>query len=196
MMSPSSESIDLYESFFEQATENPSPLPYQGRLATDSPLGVLLDVPTGLGKTAAAILAWVWRRRFAEESVRKSTPRRLVYCLPMRVLVEQTFAEAVKWLDRIGLLAGKARWTEVGADHLPTKKARLCRSNDGKKRGYVPTPGTAGVREESWAAVNGQRGQYPVAVHLLLGGEDCTDWAVWPERDAILIGTQDMLLRS
>jgi hypothetical protein len=43
----------------------------------------------GLGKTAAAILAWLWRRRFATEQVRAQTPRRLVYCLPMRVLVEQ-----------------------------------------------------------------------------------------------------------
>lgn len=193
-MSAPSESIDLYRSFFEQATENSSPLPYQIRLATEIPLRALLDIPTGLGKTAAAILAWVWRRRFAEPSVRESMPRRLVYCLPMRVLVEQTFTEAVKWLDRIGLLAGEAHWTELGANHLPTKKARLCRSNDGKERGYVPTPETAEVREGCWAAVNGQRGRHPVAVHLLLGGEDRTDWALWPERDAILIGTQDMLL--
>ncbi len=112
----------------------------------------------------------------------------------MRVLVEQTFAEAVRWLDRIGLLAGETRWTEVGADHLPTKKARLCRTNDGKERGYVPTSESAHVREGGWAAVNGQRGRHPVAVHLLLGGEDHTDWALWPDRDAILIGTQDMLL--
>src|SRR5204863_6515372 len=37
-------------------------------------------------------------------------------------------------------------------------------------------------------------GQNPIAVHLLLGGAERTDWAQWPERDAILIGTQDMLL--
>src|SRR5580704_15743697 len=128
-MSALSESIDRYRSLFEQATENSAPLPYQAKLATESEFCALLDVPTGLGKTAAAILAWIWRRRFAEESIGRTTPRRLVYCLPMRVLVEQTFAEAVKWLDRIGLLAGEARWTE-DADHLPTKKARLRRSDD------------------------------------------------------------------
>ncbi|HWB09925.1 MAG TPA: CRISPR-associated endonuclease Cas3'' [Pirellulales bacterium] len=33
-----------------------------------------------------------------------------------------------------------------------------------------------------------------MAVHVLMGGEDRTDWASWPERDAVLIGTQDMLL--
>lgn len=193
-MDTTPEFYERYRAFFEQATENATPLPYQAKLATQSDFHALLDVPTGLGKTAAVILAWVWRRRFAEESVRRGTPRRLVYCLPMRVLVEQIFAEATKWLDRIGLLAGETRWTEVGADQLPTKKARLHRSNDGKERGYVPAPETAEVRGESWAAVNGQRGRYPVAVHLLLGGEDHTDWALWPERDAILIGTQDMLL--
>lgn len=185
---------ERYRAFFEQATENATPLPYQTRLATEIDFRALLDVPTGLGKTAAAILAWVWRRRFAEEPVRRSTPRRLVYCLPMRVLVEQTFTEAVRWLDRLGLLAGETHWTQVGADHLPTKKARLYRGNDGKERGYAPAPEIAKVREESWAAVNGQRGQYPIAIHVLLGGEDRTDWALWPERDAILIGTQDMLL--
>lgn len=185
---------ERYRLFFEQATENSTPLRYQARLATESDFRALLDVPTGLGKTAAAILAWVWRRRFAEESVRRSTPRRLVYCLPMRVLVEQTFAEAVKWLDRIGLLAGEAHWTEAGGDLLPTKKARLCRSNGGNERGYVSAPETGEVREECWAAGNGQRGRYPIAIHLLLGGEERTDWALWPERDAILIGTQDMLL--
>jgi hypothetical protein len=30
----------------------------------------------GLGKTAAAILAWLWRRRFADEQVRAQAPRR------------------------------------------------------------------------------------------------------------------------
>jgi CRISPR-associated endonuclease/helicase Cas3 len=30
------------------------------------------------------VLAWLWRRRFAGQQVRLATPRRLVYCLPMR----------------------------------------------------------------------------------------------------------------
>ena len=36
-----------------------------------------------------------------------------------------------------------------------------------------------------------------VGVHILMGGEDPTtmrDWDLQPEADAILIGTQDMLL--
>jgi CRISPR-associated endonuclease/helicase Cas3 len=181
-VSISSESLQKYEAFFSQATGQPSPLPYQGRLALDSPLAALLDVPTGLGKTSAAILAWLWRRRFADEAARAGTPRRLVYCLPMRVLVEQTANEAAKWLARLGLLAGEAHWSEC-EDGLPTKTSRL--------RDYRQD--LEATQVGGWAASNGDLGR-PIAVHILLGGEERTDWALWPERDAILIGTQDMLL--
>lgn len=124
-MNTSPELVERYRALFEQATEKCSPLPYQTQLAIQSDFRVLLDVPTGLGKTAAAILAWVWRRRFADEPVRKSTPRRLVYCLPMRVLVEQTFTEAIRWLNRLGLLGGEVHWTEWGPDHLHEEIATL-----------------------------------------------------------------------
>jgi CRISPR-associated endonuclease/helicase Cas3 len=79
------EFIDL----FRLATGN-KPYPYQTRLAIGRALPHLLDIPTGLGKTAAVVLAWLWRRRFANEAIRRQTPRRLVYCLPMRVVVDQT----------------------------------------------------------------------------------------------------------
>lgn len=82
------------------------PYPYQERLACAEPFPELLDVPTGLGKTAAAVLAWLWRRRFhGDQAIRDSTPRRLVYCLPMRVLVEQTHASVIRWLTNLDLLA-------------------------------------------------------------------------------------------
>ena len=45
-----------------------------------------------------------------------------------------------------------------------------------------------------WIPPDGDRGSHPVAVHRLLGGEERSDWTLWPERDAVLIGTQDMLL--
>lgn len=67
------------------------PYPFQVRFACRATLPELVDVPTGLGKTAMAVLGWLWRRRFHPDvSIRHATPRRLVYCLPMRVLVEQT----------------------------------------------------------------------------------------------------------
>jgi len=86
--------------WFRQATGN-EPYPFQIRFACDPTLPELVDVPTGMGKTAMAVLGWLWRRRFAEKKVRKATPRRLVYCLPMRVLVEQTAGEANKWIAEL-----------------------------------------------------------------------------------------------
>jgi CRISPR-associated endonuclease/helicase Cas3 len=82
--------------FFETATGH-KPYPYQERLATGAELPTIIDVPTGAGKTAAVVLGWLWRRRFASEDVRKRTPRRLVYCLPMRVLVTITI-ENKRWV--------------------------------------------------------------------------------------------------
>ena len=174
-----------FEDIFHQATEADTPYDYQRSLAVEGNTKPrLLSIPTGLGKTAAAVLAWLWRRRFADKSIRRQTPRRLVYCLPMRVLVEQTFGEAVRWLDRLGLLAGEVTWENTGEDGLPTRLSRLtC---------YEANP--ADERATEWAKDHSDFGTGRIAIHLLMGGEERTDWALWPERDAILIGTQDMLL--
>ncbi|SRR5712692_665305 len=96
-----------YAEFFKQATRSEAmpqgltPLPYQNRLAEED-WPDLLDIPTGLGKTAAVVLSWLWRRRGAKPD--PETPRRLVYCLPMRVLVEQTRANVETWLKNLDLL--------------------------------------------------------------------------------------------
>src|SRR6266496_4822400 len=74
------------------------PYPYQQRLAADG-LPELLRVPTGAGKTAAAVLPWLWRRL----ALRDSAPDRLVYVLPLRSLVEQTHKQIAGWLDRLAL---------------------------------------------------------------------------------------------
>ncbi|MBX5437004.1 MAG: DEAD/DEAH box helicase [Alicyclobacillaceae bacterium] len=63
----------------------------------------IVRVPTGAGKTAAAILAWLWRALHGPEEIRQSTPRRLVYCLPQRTLVQQTYDSARRWLARLGM---------------------------------------------------------------------------------------------
>lgn len=182
-----------FKSFFAQATTLPDPYAYQIRLAEEGgTVPCLLDVPTGLGKTAAVILAWIWRRRFADKNIRSQTPRRFVYCLPMRVLVEQTYIEAIKWLDRLALLAGSAAWTQLDSAKLPTKHAQPKRNQSGSGWGYRSAPEAS--HKDGWASQNQDQGSYPIAVHLLLGGEAKSDWALWPERDAILIGTQDMLI--
>ncbi len=176
-----------YREFFQRATggENADPYPYQALLAEGKELPTLLDIPTGLGKTLAVVLAWLWRRVFASEKFGDVTPRRLVYCLPMRVLVEQTFTVVIQCLDRLGLLAGIARWSDGDTDGLPTPDAKLIKYNPDPSD-YRPLTG--------WAAEHCKPGTCRIAVHLLMGGEDATDWALYPERDAVLIGTQDMLL--
>ncbi|MGH8611496.1 MAG: type I-G CRISPR-associated helicase/endonuclease Cas3g, partial [Gammaproteobacteria bacterium] len=105
-----------YDAFFREATQlGVAPFPYQQRLALED-WPELLDVPTGLGKTAAVTLAWAWKRGLRTDGNRESepapaTPRRLVWCLPMRVLVEQTAENARKWLRNLGHFgsAGEAR---------------------------------------------------------------------------------------
>lgn len=127
-----------YAEWFAEITKK-IPFPYQERLATETELPILLNVPTGAGKTAAAVLSWLWRRRYADVATCQRTPRRLVYCLPMRTLVEQTHTEVEAWLEKAGLS------DEIG-------------------------------------------------LHLLMGGAVSNDWEAHPEKDCILIGTQDQLL--
>lgn len=144
-----------------------TPFPYQQQFATQGVVCPdIIHAPTGAGKTLTAILGWLWRRRFhPDQAVRKATPRRLVYCLPMRVLVEQTFAEAVRWLHRLGLLDAWPAFTPENSAGVKAYQPRLDPESAGK-----------------------------IAVHLLMGGEPRRDWDLFPERDAVLIGTQDMLL--
>ncbi len=66
----------------------------------------LIHIPTGFGKTMGVFATWAWHRVYQR---RKTWPRRLVWCLPMRVLVEQTAEEIRKALDNAGLL-----WDENG----------------------------------------------------------------------------------
>lgn len=147
-----------FDEFFQSATGGhgkvAAPYPYQCEFASSKVLPQLLNVPTGAGKTATAILGWLYRRRFHPDAeVRNSTPRRLVYCLPMRTLVEQTIRCAEDWLRALELLAEQPRDKNT--------------SSNGARR---------------------------IAVSVLMGGEDSGDWSLYPEDDAILIGTQDMLL--
>ncbi|MDI1250923.1 MAG: CRISPR-associated endonuclease Cas3'' [Lacunisphaera sp.] len=144
-----------FSPFFRAATSN-TPYDYQCRLACGEPSRTaggdtgrpcesqLISIPTGLGKTAAVVLAWLWNRIHLK---RDDWPRRLVICLPMRTLVEQTEGCAHEWLTKLNLL-----WDGQAS---PTGK---------------------------------------VGLHLLMGGEDADGWDLHPEADAILIGTQDMLL--
>lgn len=97
-----STTVQSFEDVVLTATGHP-PYPYQRRIAEEG-LPELLSAPTGSGKTVAAVLPWLYRRRFhPDERVRAATPRWLVVVLPMRVLVEQTVDSVRAWLDGLGL---------------------------------------------------------------------------------------------
>lgn len=101
---------DQFQTIFKTATANPGPFPFQREFATRRELYSLVNVPTGLGKTAMVVVGWLWRRFYANKNIQHQTPRRLVYCLPMRVLVEQTRDNAVLWLNNLGRLGGEAHF--------------------------------------------------------------------------------------
>ena len=115
---------------------------WQSDLATkDWP--ALLTAPTGSGKTAAVTLGWAAHRIQNPDE----THRRLVWCLPMRTLVDQT-ADAVKeWFEKLG---------------------------------------QAGIAKEKLPS--------PDDIHVLMGGVEAAKWLEHPERPAVIVGTQDMLL--
>ena len=58
-----------FDQLFVRATGIDSgPFPFQRRFATEAALPNLVRVPTGLGKTAMAVLGWLWRRVDPKES--------------------------------------------------------------------------------------------------------------------------------
>jgi len=127
-----------FQSLFQKAT-GAAPYAFQRAFATAPMLPDLLEAPTGSGKTATAVLGWLWRRRYGSQEQRAEAGRRLVFCLPMRTLVEQTERAVRDWREKLGLV-----------DSL--------------------------------------------GVHVLLGGAVDDDWEAYPDRDAVLIGTQEQLL--
>ena len=115
-----------FELFFEAATDHP-PYDYQCRLAGgDSGTrcrSQLINIPTGLGKTAAVVLAWLWNRVKRQDS---KWPCRLVYCLPMRTLVEQTQEEVARWIANLAAAeqAGKIPLDQEAQTKLQWLKTR------------------------------------------------------------------------
>jgi CRISPR-associated endonuclease/helicase Cas3 len=74
--------------WFEALTRHASPHGWQTELmAEESCRDRLIRIPTGLGKTEGVLAAWSLHRISSGD---ERWPRRLVWCLPMRVLVEQT----------------------------------------------------------------------------------------------------------
>lgn len=126
-----------FTEWFKKLTDYDSPWGWQQELADARTCrNRLIRVSTGMGKTQAVLAAWGYHRLLKND---ESWPRRLVWCLPMRVLVEQT---------------------EQIAQQLAAR---------------IPEP----LRP---------------TIHMAMGGEDDGEWFLRPERPAVIIGTQDMLL--
>lgn len=89
--------------WFDAISNQPSPphLWQIGLAASDDVRSRLIRVPTGMGKTLGVLAAWSWHRIGRAD---QHWPRRLVWCLPMRVLVEQTEAVARAAFGNAGLL--------------------------------------------------------------------------------------------
>ena len=86
--------LENFDAFFEKAAGFP-PYEWQRQVALNG-LPEILPVPTGLGKTEGAVLAWAWRR-----IAQQAEPLHLVYCLPMRSLVRQTVERLRKCFERV-----------------------------------------------------------------------------------------------
>lgn len=102
--------------YFQKLTGHPSPHDWQNELAAvDVCSNKLIRIPTGFGKTHGILATWLWHR---VQRCDERWPRRLVWCLPMRVLVEQTENEVLLALNALGLLwTGGAHDGKVGV-HL------------------------------------------------------------------------------
>lgn len=130
-----------FEVFFRQITSHVKPHQWQIELTSaDDCTNRLIRIPTGFGKTHGVLAAWIWHRLI---HARNDWPHRLVWCLPMRVLVEQTEEEVRKALTALGLL-----WE--GGDH------------DGK----------VGVHLLMGGAESGEWHLYPEQCAVLIGTQD------------------------
>ena len=88
----------MYNNFFTQALgESKIPFAYQVALAEQEWPDALV-APAGFGRMGAVILGWAWKN-----VSRQKVPRRLVYCLPMRTLVDQTITLAKILYNKVSL---------------------------------------------------------------------------------------------
>jgi CRISPR-associated endonuclease/helicase Cas3 len=89
---------ESYPEFFFRVTENPL-LPYQQRYGCNPFSLTLLIIPTGLGKTDAVLMPWLYARATHDPSA----PTRLILVLPRQNLTAQTAKNARKRVETAGL---------------------------------------------------------------------------------------------
>lgn len=152
-----------YRALFESVMNTP-PHDWQRGLAEDSVCrDRMIRIPTGFGKTAGVVFAWLFHRVIRRD---EAWPTRLVMGLPMRVLVEQTERAIEQWLKASGhddvpvhvLLGGReaARWVDsvdrpailIGTQDMLLSRA-LSRGY-GSSRGLWPMEMGLLLRDSLW----------------------------------------------
>ncbi|MGJ5180700.1 type I-G CRISPR-associated helicase/endonuclease Cas3g [Bradyrhizobium oligotrophicum] len=127
---PSSLTARFNSAFATLQGSSRAPFPWQQRLFGELAAGRIpsaLDLPTGLGKTSV-IAIWLIARALADAASRRKLPRRLVYVVDRRAVVDQATAEADRFrtvLDAPGEPAAALKAAlGLGAASLPISTLR------------------------------------------------------------------------
>ena len=146
-----------------------APLPWQGRLFERMVLGEVpgvCDLPTGLGKTSVIPIWLIALCQQQADMGRITLPRRLVYIVNRRTVVDQATDTVKQILERL-LKPDCAEWSEHG-EVLKALKAAL---------------GGLSWDKSDFLAVSTLRGELA----------DNEEWKTDPARAAIIVGTIDMI---
>lgn len=100
---------ESYPDFFRTVTGN-SILPYQERYGSNPFSPALLIIPTGLGKTDAVLVPWLYARASG-----KPAPTRFIVVLPRQNLTAQTAKNARKHRDKAGFSKEEIKVLELMA---------------------------------------------------------------------------------
>jgi CRISPR-associated endonuclease/helicase Cas3 len=154
-----------FPALFQSLTGN-VPFPWQHELFRRLSLGEFpeaCDIPTGLGKTA---IIPIWLIALANRSPR--VPRRLIYVVNRRTVVDQATMEAERMRERL---------TKPGFDN-PSPEIEQARVHLAQSLlGLAADPSSEPL------AISTLRGQFA----------DNREWSADPSRPAIIVGTVDMI---
>jgi CRISPR-associated endonuclease/helicase Cas3 len=165
------------------------PFGWQSRLFRDhfarGEVPAALDIPTGLGKTSV-IVVWLIALAWQAENGGVRLPRRLVYVVDRRTVVDQATDVAEELRRRLRAAIG--RGTRVAEGDTGTDKV---------VSGWSPAQRSA-ARQVAEAFVSlcldPDDDTSPLAISTLRGERaDNREWQADPVRSAIIIGTVDMI---
>jgi CRISPR-associated endonuclease/helicase Cas3 len=167
-----------FQDFFVKATGY-QPFQYQFELGQAPLTSRVIRVPTGGGKTEAAILPWLWKL----QTDPVNTPKRLVIFTPMRAQVTQTTSRIQRCLHNLGLPESHVAVVELAGEHPELRK----RNHDWTEHPERPTILIGTVDLLLSAALNRgyamSRFRWPVAFGLL------NNSALWIVDEVQLMGS-------